>query len=80
MKLIYRVITNGTVFRVQRKIWRGWKTETRLTGVPEYSYYVPISFETVQGAKEFIREEVRDRKVRASKWTIVETCDYGTLG
>lgn len=63
----YRIITNGTQFRVQRKSIFGWWT------VKDGGYYPqPVEFGRKEFAENWIRNDIRERTQRKidAKWRV----------
>lgn len=70
--MTYRIITNGSKFRVQRRAFFGvWLTE----GVHTYVAFLPHEFSVLSQADDYIREKqlsaARASSHRPPRWAVV---------
>lgn len=68
--MIYRIVTNGSKYRVQWKCLWWWVTEM------DYEWYFatacPLSFDSEIEAENFIEQTKYDEEVKKRKWRVVK--------
>ncbi len=65
----WRIISNGTVFRVQRQGWLVWRTQKSCQfGPGGRAIYTPYEFTSVEHAVAFIKATQREINARCTDW------------
>ncbi len=68
---MYRIITNGRTFMVQKKGWFFWSCVD--WDGDDCSDWVDATFDSTTDAKRFIQELERKQALPAPKWTVIES-------